>query len=187
MNRNFRMIAMAALLVTGLNACKKDAVEEENDNEVVTTLELHVTERNTTNHQIFKFDDPDGFGAGNTPPTVDEIQLAAGKTYDVELKLLNKTATPEEDVTGEIEEEAAAHRFYFLPSTGSNITIDNLNTDGNGVPVGLTSTWTTGAASNGTIRVVLRHYPDGGKATGDAVDNTKSNTDIDTEFDFVVK
>lgn len=178
---------MAALLVTGLNACKKDVAEEENDNEVVTTLELHFKERNTTNEVVFKFDDPDGFGAGSVTPTIDEIQLAAGKTYDVELKLLNKTANPEEDVTGEIEEEAAAHRFYFLPSSGSNITIDNLNTDGNGVPVGVTSTWTTGAAASGTLRVVLRHYPDGGKAVSDAVDNTKSNTDIDTEFDFVVQ
>ena len=169
-------------IATILNSCSKEVAEEENDNEVVTTLELHFKERSATNEMIFRFDDVDGFGSGSVPPVIDIIKLAPGKTYDVELKLLNKTSNPAEDVTAEIEEEAAAHRFYFLPAAGTGITINNFNTDGNGVPVGLTSTWVTGAKATGKIRIILRHYPNGGKANDDPADSPKSGTDIDTEF-----
>jgi hypothetical protein len=143
-------------------------------------------ERSTTNELVFAFDDVDGFGSGTVPPVVDVIRLAAGKTYDVSVRLLNKTQNPAEDVTAEIEEEAADHRFYFLPSTNAGVTISNLNNDGNGVPVGITGTWTTTAKATGNVRVVLRHYPNGGKETGDPADSPKSGTDIDTQFSMVI-
>jgi hypothetical protein len=177
-----KLTAITVMMMLVLNACDKEVAEEENDNEVVTTLELHLIERTSLEHLIYKFDDPDGFGAGSVAPTVDLIKLSPNKVYDVELKLLNKTANPNEDVTGEVEEEAADHRFYFLPTTGANIAVSNFSNDANGVPIGITSTWTTGAKATGKIRIVLRHYPNGAKATDDPVDSPKSNTDVDTEF-----
>lgn len=182
--KSFLLILITASIFT---SCSKNVAEEDNDNEVVTTLELHLTERSTSNQLVFAFDDPDGFGSGTVPPVIDVIRLAPGKTYDVEVKLLNKTRNPVEDVTAEIEEEAADHRFYYLPLAGADITISNLSTDGNGVPVGVTGTWTTGAKSTGKMRVVLRHYPNGGKEANDPVDSPKSGTDIDTEFSTVIE
>ncbi|RYY11259.1 MAG: hypothetical protein EOO04_35545, partial [Chitinophagaceae bacterium] len=122
MKRYFGTLTIALVLLLGLNACSKEVAEEDNDNEVVTTLELHIMERVTLNHFIYKFDDPDGFGSGSVSPVIDLIRLAPNKVYDVELKLLNKTANPAEDVTAEVEEEGNDHRFYYLPTAGSNIT-----------------------------------------------------------------
>lgn len=187
MTFNKKLFALALAAMTIFSACSKDVQEEENDNEVVTTLELHITEKGGGSHFIYKFDDPDGFGAGTLAPVVDVVKLAANKVYDVELKLLNNTANPVEDVTGEVEDEAAAHRFYILPDASSNITISGLNTDLNGIPVATASVWTTGTPGTGKLRIVLRHYPDGGKAADDSVDSPKSSTDVDTEFTTVVE
>ena len=185
-NKSIFAAAMAAMTI--FSACSKDVQEENNDNEVVTTLELHITEKGGSGeHFIYKFDDPDGFGAGTQPPVVDVVRLSANKVYDVELKLVNNTADPAEDVTGEVEDEAAAHRFYILPDATSNITVSGLNTDLNGVPLATASVWTTGAPGAGKLRIVLRHYPDGGKATDDPVDSPKSSTDVDTEFATVIE
>ena len=60
--------------------------------------------------------------------------------------------------------------------------------DGNGRPVGLTSIWTVGAASNGTITVTLRHEPDKGAAGVSAGDitNAGGETDIEVTFPLVI-
>jgi hypothetical protein len=187
MRMNKKVIALVAAAMTIFSACSKDVQEEENDNEVVTTLELHITEKGGASHFIYKFDDPDGFGAGTQPPVVDIVKLGANKVYDVELKLLNNTANPVEDVTGEVEDEAAAHRFYILPDATSNIAVSGMNTDLNGVAVATTSVWTTGAPGTGKLRIVLRHYPDGDKAADDPVNSPKSSTDVDTEFSTVIE
>ena len=187
MKKYFKNVFTAVGFMLVLSACSKEVAEEENDNEVVTTLELHIMDRVTLNHVIYKFDDPDGFGAGSAAPVIDVIRLLPNKVYDVELKLLNKTANPVQDVTAEVEEEGTDHRFYYLPAAGSNITVNNFSNDSNGVPVGIMSTWTTGAKANGKIRILLRHYPNGSKATEDPFDSPKSSTDVDTEFNTVVE
>jgi hypothetical protein len=59
----------------------------------------------------------------------------------------------------------------------ANINVTITDKDGNNLPVGLESLWTTGAASSGAINVVLRHQPgvkDGTETPGD--------TDIDVVF-----
>jgi hypothetical protein len=62
--------------------------------------------------------------------------------------------------------------------------VSNLNNDGNGVPLGITSTWTTTAVATGTINVTLRHYPGNppNKAANDPVNSPKSSTDIEVSF-----
>jgi predicted secreted protein len=107
----------------------------------------------------------------------------------VTLQLLNKTANPVADITTEIAAEAASHRFYYEPSAGSNITVNNLNNDAAGVPLGITSTWTTTAAATGTMKITLRHYPGNppNKATADLVNSSKSSTDIEVTFDTRVQ
>lgn len=98
---------------------------------------------------MYKFDDADG--PGGAVPVIDQIVLAPSRSYAVSLKLFNKTANPVEDITEEVEEENDAHRFYFTPAAGSNITVSGLYKDGNELDVGLTSVWTTGAAATGSI------------------------------------
>jgi hypothetical protein len=170
-----------------LSSCGKDKVGEENDEEVITTMQLTFVPQGGGSTVTYKFDDPDG--PGGAAPTKDQITLAVNKTYNVSLQLLNKTVNPVVDVTLEVAKEPQAHRFYYAPSSGSNITVSGLNNDPAGVPLGITSTWTTGAAATGTVKVTLRHYAGNppNKAASDLVNSTKSSTDIEVDFNTRVQ
>ncbi len=176
-----QFVKLSGLLLIGsilFSACKKDPVTETNEEEVITTLILKLVPQGGGTTVEAKLDDPDG--PGGTAPTQDAITLAPNKVYDAEIILLNKTVNPVDTISNEVKEEATAHRFYFAP-TGANVTISNLNTDANGLPLGLTSKWTTGAASNGKVQITLRHYPGNppNKELSDPVDSPKSGTDIE--------
>ena len=179
MNNKMLKIGFGFLLTAGVfSACTKESdAPEQNEEEVITTMNVIITEEGTANATTYAFDDPDGPG-GNSP-TIDQITLKPNKVYNVEVVLLNKTTSPPEVVSEEVAEEAEDHRFYFEVS-GVNITVSDLNTDTNGVPVGLASQWTTGAASAGKMDITLRHYPNGNKETSDPVSSSKSGTDIST-------
>ncbi len=99
-----------------------------------------------------------------------------------QIVLLDKTKTPVDTSSLSVEEENVDHRFYFEPSAGSNITVSNLDTDDNGVSLGLHSTWTSAGIANGNMTITLRHYPNGGKIETDAVSSTKSSTDLAVDF-----
>jgi len=162
------------------SACKKEKPAEPNDEEVITTMVVKLTPVGGGASIEYKFDDPDGPGGG--APTIQDIVLAPSTSYDAELILLNKTVSPVDTTSKEVEEEMEAHRFYFEPQAGVNLSITNLDTDANAVPVGLTSTWTTGAVSTGKLQITLRHYgaTPPNKAVGDLVTSDKSSTDIST-------
>lgn len=180
--------ALLAMILTStlFTACKKDTIEE-NDNEVITTMKLTFVPVGGGSSQTFQFRDADG--PGGAAPTQDQIILAPSKTYNVTIQLLNETVSPPDDITLEVEAESDAHRFYYAPTAGSNITITGLNNDPNGVPVGITSTWTTGAVATGKVTVTLRHFPGTppGKETSDPVDSPKSTTDVEVVFDSKIQ
>lgn len=178
--KKFNVVILFAMLsVIGLSSCLKSNTEEENDNEVITTMEVHLTPAGGS-EVVYKFDDPDG--PGGNAATQDVITLVPSKTYAVRIVLLDKTKNPVDVITDEVREEAVDHRFYYEPSSGSNITVSNLDNDVNGIPVGITSTWTTGAAASGTLKITLRHYENGGKMANDPVSSTNSSTDAEVNF-----
>jgi hypothetical protein len=189
MKKQFLRLSVLLVGVTTLlsSSCKKEKTGEENDEEVITTMQLTFVPQGGGTTVTYKFDDPDG--PGGNAATKDQITLAINKTYNVTVQLLNKTKTPAVDVTAEVAAEPQAHRFYYQPSTGSNITVSGLNNDAAGIPLGITSTWTTTAAATGTMKVTLRHY--GGnppnKAAADLVNSSKSSTDIEVEFNTRVQ
>lgn len=182
----FGLLLLSAAVLT-FTACEKDDVEEQNEEEVITTVQLTFVPVGGGATLVYKYDDPDG--DGGSAPVADQVVLAPNKTYNVSIQLLNKTVNPAEDLTAEVQGEADAHRLYYEPSSGSNITVSNLNNDGNGVPLGTTSTWTTTAAANGTIKVTLRHYAGNppNKAAGDPVNSSKSSTDAEVTFTTSVR
>lgn len=176
----FSLLLLGAWLLI-FSSCKKDNNDEENEEEVITTMQLTFVPVGTGNTLTYKFDDPDGPGGSNA--TIDEIILPPSKTYNVTLALLNKTVNPVADITIEVAAESQSHRFYYEVQSGLNLTISNFNNDANGIPLGTTSQWTTGAASTGKANVTLRHYPGNppNKAANDPVDSPKSSTDITTK------
>lgn len=188
MKKQFMKVVLGIFIFSTLvTSCKKDTVEETNDEEVITTMKLTFVPVGVGATLTYQFDDADG--PGGTAPTIQDIVLTPSKTYNVSVQILNKTKTPIADLTTEILQEADAHRFYYLPTTGSKITVSGLDNDGNGVPLGINSTWTTGTIATGKIKITLRHYPGipPGKAAGDLVNSTKSGTDIEVEFNTKIQ
>jgi hypothetical protein len=174
--RQLACLLAFSLSVGVVAGCKKDK-DDDNEEELITTVTLGFQEVGTTTVRTFTFRDLDGPG-GAAPSLFEPIVLAPGKTYDMAVLLLNETETPPEDITEEVEEEADDHQFYFVPS-GVNVSISNLNTDADGLPLGTTSRWTTTTASVGTVKIVLKHKP-GIKAAGDPI--TKGDTDIELDW-----
>jgi len=176
-----KMIAIFVVLTAVFTSCKKEA-DEPNDEEVITTLRLTFAPVGGGNNLVYQYDDADG--PGGNQPTKEEIVLQPNKSYNVSLQLLNKTVTPAEDKTNEINQEGTSHRFYYEPAAGSNITVSGLDNDANGVALGLSSNWVSGAAATGKIKITLRHYGGNppGKAANDLVNSTKSSTDLEVEF-----
>ena len=176
-----KMIAIFVVLTAVFTSCKKEA-DEPNDEEVITTLRLTFAPVGGGNNLVYQYDDADG--PGGNQPTKEEIVLQPNKSYNVSLQLLNKTVTPAEDKTNEINQEGTSHRFYYEPAAGSNITVSGLDNDANGVALGLSSNWVSGAAATGTIKITLRHYSGNppGKAANDPVNSTKSSTDLEVLF-----
>ena len=100
------------------------------------------------------------------------------------------------DIVAEIAEEADEHQIFFAftndafsnPMGDGNIdnasdAINYNDEDANGNPLGLNTTWTTGATaiSNGNFTVRLQHQPDLKTATSGANDG-----ETDFEIDFVL-
>ncbi len=135
---------------------------------------------------ILSFRDLDGDGAN--APVITGGTLAANTVYDGSLDLLNETECPAERVTAEIEEEDDEHQFFFSSTGGLNVTVAYADTDGTN-PVGLKTTVTTGAASQGTMRVTLRHEPNKSAAGVSAgnIANAGGETDIEVEFNVTVQ
>ncbi|OLY92320.1 hypothetical protein SAMN05444008_11585 [Cnuella takakiae] len=173
---------------TLFTACNKDDDEGEgNEEEVITTVTMKLTPVGGGSTIQFSYDDPDG--PGGATPVLAPVTLPVNKQYNFELELLDKTKNPVANITTEVTAEGDEHRFYLIPAATSNLTISGLNNDANGMPLGTTGVLSTGAAANGTLRVVLRHY--GGnppnKATTDPVDSPKSSTDVDVTFNVTLQ
>jgi hypothetical protein len=146
--------------------------------------------------------DPDGDGV--QPVTIDDdIALSANTTYTLGIQLLNTLAAPTDDaynVTAEVEEEGDEHMFFFgwtnnvFASPAGNGNVDNRtdavtyegaanSVDANGLPLGITTTWTTAATGTGTFRIILKHQPDLKSATSDS---SVGETDLDVTFNIAV-
>jgi hypothetical protein len=144
-----------ALLAAGLSTtgCKDDG---ETEQENITRVVLHLSSADGFD-QEFTWEDLDGDG-GNAP-TIPTLVLPKDKVLSCRIHVYDDTTTPVTDLTEEIEEERDEHLFTFVTS-GNGLVISNLSADSKGNPFGLESTWTTGGASTGTVRVTLYHEPE---------------------------
>jgi len=172
-------ILFALLLMAGaITGCEEANPPPINEEELITTMTLTFTDSaNSSNVITATFRDTDGDG-GNGPTQFDTIRLGAGKTYFTEITLLDETKTPAGVISEDVLEEANDHHFFFHTS-GANITAtyEDWDTNSPPLPLGLSTKWVTGAASNGTTHVILKHQPevkDGTEVPGE--------TDIDVTF-----
>lgn len=181
-----KFFLIATVFIAFLASCEKEP-HDHNDEELITTIKLDFTNTQSGAVSTLLFQDIDGDG-GNAPViTVDT--LMANSTYTMAVTLLNESETPAENITTEVEEEGTKHQFFFEQSSGLNLTIAYADTDDDGKPIGLSNTANTGAASNGSLTITLRHEPDKSASgvSGGNLTNAGGATDIEVTFDIVVE
>lgn len=175
------------LMLSVFTACDSDDPEPVNEEELITTVELTFTNDNDASDVVTaSFIDLDGEGGND--PIIDNISLMANATYTLTVKFLNEEETPAEDITEEVEEEDEDHQVFYV-ATGAEFTYAYGDQDSNQNPLGLTGTVTTGAASNGTLQVILIHEPNktaSGVSAGD-ITNAGGEADIDVTFNLSIQ
>lgn len=174
MTFNISRLGLLALLILAfsLNSCKKETGTEQ---ELITTVVVHLIASDGSLNQEFEWNDLDG--PGGTAPTVDNILLTTGKTYNCNIQVYDRSKTPEEDITEEIKAENTEHLLVYS-TDGVNITIVPADTDDNGQVFRLNTNWTAGALSVGTLTITLKHEPDKNAANPDIT----GDTDFEVSF-----
>jgi hypothetical protein len=154
-----------------------------NENELITTFQLVLTEDGTSNVSTFTFRDEDGDG-GNEPSDFDTIRLSTNKTYHGEIFLLDESKSPADTISIEVAEEAEEHQFFYSTSgiSGLSVSYSSGDVDANGVPLGLFPEIVTGANTGiGTITFVLKHQ-ETDKPTSGSGNSSLGSTDIEIAF-----
>lgn len=190
----FKLSILGSLLVGLLtfSACSDDdAPPAENEEEVIDQVSLIFTP-NGGAPLTFTAE-----GAGGVNFTIPTISLDANTTYTMAVEVRNTAEG--ENITEEIDAEAEEHMFFYGwtnglfsdPSGDGNIGANNRSDDvnyndqdANGQPVGLSTTWTTGDASTGEFRIILKHQPDIKTSTSSSNDG---ESDIDLVWDIEIQ
>ncbi|WP_027000821.1 hypothetical protein [Eisenibacter elegans] len=189
---SIRVLLMLALSFVVLTSCSRDKdPEPANEEELITTLEMKFTPQGGGQTITFLWRDGallPGRGTNQAPA------LAPNTTYNVAIELLDETQTPPEDITEEIEEEDDEHQFFFIISSGLNLTHQYNDRDGDGRAVGLKNIFTTGPASTGTLRVILKHKLNKAAAanlvtpvTLEQINGFGGDTDVDLTFNVTIQ
>lgn len=159
---------LLALSGASLVACGGDGHNHGDENELITTVRLTLTQSGGGAALTGQWSDPDGDGGANptiTPPAA----LTRSSTYAMTLTVLNESVSPAEDITTEIKAEAEDHLFVFdgaaVAQNLVRITYADKESDygtnatGEDLPVGVASTVVARAAGTGALRIRLGHLP----------------------------
>lgn len=182
--KNLFPILSLLLLFT---ACEDDEPVLENEEEVITTATLTLFPVGGTDTMVLSFEDLDG--DGGQAPIISGATLSANTEYTGVLSLFNASVDPPENIGIEVQEEGEEHQIFYLSEGGLEATVAYTDEDDKGRPIGLETTLTTGAASTGTLRVILRHEPskDASGVEGGDISNAGGETDIEVDFPVTVQ
>ena len=182
--KTMKRCTMYALLSIAMIGCSDDdtAPEVINDEEVITTVILTLTPE-SGDQVVLTTVDLDGDGP-DEPVTTVVGNFAENTQYQGAVRFLNETETPAEEITEEVLEEADEHQVFYTTTDGLNIETQYEDEDSQGNPLGLQITLTTGAASQGSLTVTLRHEP---VKPNDGLDSAGGETDIATSFDVTIE
>jgi hypothetical protein len=193
-SRSVRVL-LAIASATFLISCNDEDPVKEDTPELITKATLTFTPSGGGTTFVVSATDPDGEGVQDI--TIDgPINLTTNKTYTLTVELINQLVAPsdpEYDLTKEVKEEGDEHLFFFAwtnnvftdPTGDGNVDnrTDKINyndEDDTGLPIGLSTTWTTsGSVASGTFRIILKHQPEQKSASSD---QTMGDTDLDLTF-----
>lgn len=180
------------LIFPFLSCCDTDVPPLENEEEVIDLVRLTFTP-SVGNAVVFEAKDMDGAGAADF--TIPKIVLSNNTAYSLSIEVENSQT--KEDITIEINAEGVEHLFFFEWTEGvfadplGNGNVDNRNdaviytdVDVNQLPLGLTTSWTTGEPFLAAqFRLVLKHQPDVKTAISTINDGV---TDIDLSWELEI-
>jgi len=186
MNRKWMPAIFLGISVLFTQCDKAKDVEPDDENELITTVQLKFTESGASTPQTFTYRDVDGDG-GNAPSVFEKITLKPNTTYTLTVDLKDESKSPARDISKEVKEKADEHLFVFTPSPASLLTYTHGDKDARNFPIGLTGTAKTGAAGTGKLKVQLRHQaPINGKAVKNGTPGPGSD-DVNLDFNLEVK
>lgn len=195
-------IAITALCsVVFFASCKKEDDKKDatvppitNPEEQITTIILsghnHDDHADTIHRFTVQWEDLDGAGGG--APIIDSLILDTGIEYHTRIILIDKTKTPWDTISNEVETEKNVHQFFYTPSASldEKMEVEILDYDNNNpaLPVGLEFHMNIAAFPAfvtplvGSLGVVLSHYDGVPKTT-----TPSAESDIDIAFPVRIK
>ena len=182
--KTMKISAFYALLTLAMLGCSDDDTTPEiiNEDELITTVILTLTP-DSGDQVVLTTIDLDGDGP-DEPVTTVVGNLSENTQYQGAVQFLNETEDPAEDITQEVIEEADEHQVFYTISEGLNIQTTYEDQDSQGNPLGVQITLSTGAASEGSLTVTLRHEP---VKPNDGLESAGGETDISTSFDVSIQ
>jgi hypothetical protein len=171
--------AVMAIFAMSLFSCEKEDTKdiEGQEEELITTVQIAVKAEGSSDTETVKWSDIDGIGGND--PIIDTIYFNRTSNYRIYLSFLDESGTETEDITEEIKEEANDHLVCSYNNSG--IVNSTLDTDNNGLPLGLEQIVSLDTAVNGDITFQLKHQP--GIKTGKC---DVGATDIEVTFPVVI-
>ena len=182
--KTMKTSAFYALLTLAMLGCSDDDTTPEiiNEDELITTVILTLTP-DSGDQVVLTTIDLDGDGP-DEPVTTVVGSFSENTQYQGAVRFLNETETPAEEITDEVVEEADEHQVFYTTTEGLNIQTTYEDQDSQGNPLGVQITLSTGAASEGSLTVTLRHEP---VKPNDGLESAGGETDISTSFDVSIQ
>jgi hypothetical protein len=202
--KNYSIVFLVIIVIASCKK-KEKLVAPIISNEVITTVQLILTNTNTpfdkdtaTWQQLLDVN-------GNPLPQDTSkaiLNLHANTIYAAQVLMYDKTQNPATNVSDEVKQRANYHLFFFQPTPISpsnyiinttttnipgtatsasgpylNLTVNRTDYDTNNPPlqVGLADNFVSGTASDGHLRMVMRHQPN---VKNGAYDPGDSDVDI---------
>lgn len=182
-----KKIALTALLATFLlSSCKDDNEPDfENDEELITTMEVVMMPSGGITEAEFFFSDPDGAGGDEAVITSDT--LFSNTTYSFTIDLLDESGSETDTITDEILSEGTEHQFFYLFEPSLGISKSYLDVDANNMPIGLRGQLTIPDTTGTTeMTFILRHQPNKTARNVEDGDITNAEGDSDIEVTWEV-
>ena len=158
-----------------------DDLQPVDENELITSVTLKFAEEGTSNVSSFQYLDADGEG-GNAPTKFDTIALKPNTSYTLTVEFMDTSKTPAVDITKEVKEESDQHLMVYTPTPAGLLTYTYGDKDVNNFNIGLTGKAQTNAAGSGTLKVQLRHQPEGKNGSP-----TIGSDDVNLDFELKVQ
>ena len=134
----------------------KDSHDHDHEQELITTVLLELDSTDGSESFVATWSDVEQSGA----PMVDELILTVGLSYTLNVSFLNELESPAEDITQEIADEAEEHQIFFTGGAIDTLVGHSyLDSDANGLPVGLENELQALTVGSDTLTLTLRHLP----------------------------